>query len=214
MAIVKTFFQVLLLILLVMLATACHDATAGLTADELWKNFLNTLTSPPTVYAWIIIVVFQIFAMKWLGGVWNVIFSIMSFLLLTELVMIAGGLEAAITPRLFTLVKAAGYADITAKFPVIYWLVPVLWLLSCFCAKDQVRVFLTAICCYALWLLLSWLLCIGVDTWLSMGEPQPEKLADTFRMAPWLTSALPACFLLIYALLMAIFEACIKRSKA
>lgn len=214
MAIVKTFFQVLLLILLVMLATACHDATAGLTADELWKNLLNTLTSPPTVYAWIIIVVFQIFAMKWLGGVWNVIFSIMSFLLLTELVMIAGGLEAAITPRLFTLVKAAGYADITAKFPVIYWLVPVLWLLSCFCAKDQVRVFLTAICCYALWLLLSWLLCIGVDTWLSMGEPQPEKLADTFRMAPWLTSALPACFLLIYALLMAIFEACIKRSKA
>ncbi len=214
MAIVKTFFQVLLLILLVMLASACQDAVTGLTTDELWKNFLNTLCSSPAKYAWIIIIALQFYAMKWLGGVWNVIFSLMSFLLLAELVMIAGGLEAAITPKLFALMKAAGYADITVKFPVIYWLVPVLWLLSCFCAKDQVRVFLTAICCYALWLLLSWLLCTGVDTWLSMGRPQPEKLADTFRVAPWLTSALPACFLLIYALMMAIFEACIKRSKS
>ena len=214
MAIVKTVFQILLLILLVMLATACCDATAGLTADELWKNFHNVLTSPPTGYAWIIIIALQFFAMKWLGGVWNVIFSIMSFLLLAELMMIAGGLEMAITSKLFALVKSAGYTDITAKFPVIYWLVPVLWLLSCFCAKDQVRVFLTAICCYALWLLLSWLLCLGVDTWLSMGKPQPENLAETFRTAPWLTSALPACFLLIYALMMAVFEACLKRSKA
>lgn len=214
MAIVKTSSQVLLLILLVMLASACQDAVTGLTSSELWKNFLNMLSSSPAKYGWIIIIALQFFAMKWLGGVWNVIFSIMSFLLLAELVMIAGGLEAAITPKFFELMKAAGYADISVKFPVIYWLVPVLWLLSCFCAKDQVRVFLTAICCYALWLLLSWVLCAGVDTWLSMGRPQPEGLADSFRMAPWLSSALPACFLLIYALMMAIFEACIKRSKS
>lgn len=214
MAIVKTSSQVLLLILLVMLASACQDAVTGLTSSELWKNFLNMLSSSPAKYGWIIIIALQFFAMKWLGGVWNVIFSIMSFLLLAELVMIAGGLEAAITPKFFELMKAAGYADISVKFPVIYWLVPVLWLLSCFCAKDQVRVFLTAICCYALWLLLSWVLGSGVDTWLSMGRPQPEGLADSFRMAPWLSSALPACFLLIYALMMAIFEACIKRSKS
>lgn len=214
MAIVKTSSQVLLLILLVMLASACQDAVTGLTSSELWKNFLNMLSNSPAKYGWIIIIALQFLAMKWLGGVWNVIFSIMSFLLLAELVMIAGGLEAAITPKFFELMKAAGYADISVKFPVIYWLVPVLWLLSCFCAKDQVRVFLTAICCYALWLLLSWILGSSVDTWLSMGRPQPEGLAASFRMAPWLSSALPACFLLIYALMMAIFEACIKRSKS
>ena len=97
MAIVKTSSQVLLLILLVMLASACQDAVTGLTSSELWKSFLNMLSNSPAKYGWIIIIALQFLAMKWLGGVWNVIFSIMSFLLLAELATAGGSWQ--VCPR-------------------------------------------------------------------------------------------------------------------
>jgi hypothetical protein len=46
-----------------------------------------------------------------------------------------------------------------------------------------------------------------------MGEPAPAQLAELFRAHSWLPAALTGLFLLVYALLMAIFESFLRGRK-
>lgn len=209
MKIAKAAFQVLCAVLFTLLVLACSDADRGLTAEGLWNGILSAATEHTEWLMWGAIAALQLVLMRWLGGLWNVVFSLLSVLLMAELIMLAGNLQAAITTPLFNELSAAGAGDIVSRYPVAYWLIPMLWFISCLCAPNQVRVFITAVVCYLLWLFLSWLVTLGVNTWLGMGEPAPAQLASLFSASPWLTAAIPGCFLLIYAELMAIFEACL-----
>lgn len=215
----KAIFQVVCIILFVWVAMACRNGSDGLTSGELWDGLANPGTSGGEVLVWGAIIALQLAVMKWLGGVWNVLFSLLSMLLMGELVMLAAGLPSAITTPVYTELQAVGLADISEKLPILYWLIPTLWLLACLCARDQVRVFITAVVSYLLWLILTLLCNLGVTAWQGTANPAPEQLADVFRNSPWLSAALPGAFLLIYAVLMALFEACIphfsrKKSKA
>lgn len=213
MTMVKAVFQVIFAILFLLLAQVCCNATNGLTTANLIEGLQQVANADNTVLLWGSVVILQLAVMRWLGGVWNVIFSLLSIALMVELVAIAGGVEAAVTAPLYAELKGMGLADITKLYPAAYWLIPTLWLLACLSARDQVRVFITAVVCYLLWLLLTWLGAMGTSTWLSMGEPAPEQLADIARANPWLPSAVPGFFLLVYAELTAIFEACLPHRK-
>ena len=205
----KAIFQVICIVLFVWLVLACRDGSTGMTSAELWENLTQLGPTGGEVLMWGAIIALQLSVMKWMGGVWNILFSLLSMLLMGELVMIAAGLQGAVTTPVYTELQAAGFADIGEKFPVIYWLLPLLWFTACLCARDQVRVFITAIVCYLLWLVLTMLCNLMVTAWLGTTDPAPAQMADVFRNSPWLTAALPGAFLLIYAGLMALFEACI-----
>lgn len=211
MSIVKAIFQILCTLLLVLLVVASQHAVSGFTAGELWGALCSHIRNDHSLLIWTAIIALQLGIMKWQGGLWNIIFCWLSLLLIAGLVMLAAGPSAAVTAPVYAVIESAGYTDVTAKYPLIYWLLPLLWFLACLCAGDQVRVFLTAIICYALWLLLSWLFGLGVQTWLSMGEPAPAQLATLFRNHLWIVSVLPGIFILIYATLVALLEACLSR---
>ncbi len=213
MNIAKAVFRVICAVLFTLLVLACSDACSGLTAGELWSGLKTAATEHHEWLMWSAIAALQLVLMRWLGGLWNVVFSLLSILLMAELVMLAGNLQAAITAPLYAELADAGAGDIVSRYPVAYWLIPVLWFIACLCAPNQVRVFITAVVCYLLWLLLSWLFILGVTTWLGMGEPAPAQLASLFSASPWLTAAVPGCFLFIYAELMALFEACLSSRK-
>ena len=213
MTMVKAVFQVICAILFLWLAQVCSNVASGLTTPGLIEGLQQVVIVNNEVLLWGSVVILQLAAMRWLGGIWNVIFSLLSIALMVELVAIAGGVEAAITAPLFAELKAMGLAELDKHYPVAYWLIPTLWLLACLSARDQVRVFITAVVCYLLWLLFTWLGALGTTTWLSMGEPAPAQLADIARANPWLPSAVPGFFLLVYAELTAIFEACLPHQK-
>lgn len=213
MKILMALFRILCSVLLVLLVLACKDATAGLQAGELWQQLTAHAVSDWQVLAWAAGIALVLSLVRSLDIAWNVIFSALTFLLMTELILIAAGMSAAITPQLYALVDSAGYAGVLNQYPVFWWLIPSLWLLGCLCARNQVAVFLTGVVCYGLWLLLTWLLALGVNTWLSMGEPAPAQLAELFRAHSWLPAALTGLFLLVYALLMAIFESFLRGRK-
>lgn len=213
MKMAKAALQVICTVLFLLLALACCGAADGLTTGELWNTLQESAVSRCNLLMWCGILALQLVLMRWLGGVWNVVFSLLSIALMAELVMLAGGMKAAVTTPLYPLMSDAGLAQLTSAYPVLYWLIPTSWFIACLCARDQVRVFITAVACYLLWLLLTWLLSLGVNTWLGMGEPAPEQLANLFRAYPWLPSAIPGAFLLIYAELMAVLEACLPKIK-
>ncbi|MBQ7023412.1 MAG: hypothetical protein IJN29_07520 [Akkermansia sp.] len=213
MKLAKAALQLICTVLFLLLALSCCGATDGLTTGELWNTLQETAVRHANILLWCGILALQLVLMRWLGGIWNVVFSLLSIALMAELIMLAGGMQAAVTAPCYDLLSEAGLAQLTTAYPVLYWLVPTLWFLACLCAHDQVRVFITAVACYLLWLLLTWLLSLAVNTWLGMGDPAPEHLANLFRAYPWLTSAIPGAFLLIYAELMAVLEACLPKKK-
>ena len=212
MKILVALFRILCSVLLVLLALALQHITRDMTVGDLWQQLTAHAGSDWQILAWAAGAALVLSLIRCLDIVWNVIFSLLTFLLMAYLVLIAAGApDAALTPQLATLLDSAGYIK---QVPDILWLIPVLWFISCLCARNQVAVFLTAVVCYLLWLLLTWLLSLGVDTWLSMGKPSPEMLADLFRGNSWLPAAITGTFLLVYALMMSIFEAFLRRKKA
>lgn len=214
MKILMALFRILCTILLVLLYLACKDAVSGLSADELWQRLTAHAVSDWQILAWAAGISLVLSLVRSLDIVWNVVFSALTFLLMAELVLIAAGLPAAITPHLHAyLAESGNFTGEIGNYPVFWWLIPSLWLVACLCARNQVAVFLTGVVCYGLWLLLTWLLTLGVNTWLSMGEPAPAQLADLFRAHSWLTAALTGTFLLVYALLMAVFESFLRSSN-
>lgn len=210
MKILVALFRILCSVLLVLLALALQHITCSMTFGELWQQITAHANADWQILAWAAGVALVLSLVCCLGIVWNVIFSLLTFMLMAGLVMIAAGPEAAFTPQICKLIDGAGYIK---TIPDVVWLVPILWLVGCLCARNQVSVFLTAVVCYLLWLLLTWLLTLGVNTWLSMGRPAPEMLADLFRGNSWLPAAITGTFLLVYALIMAIFEAFLRRKK-
>lgn len=212
MKILVAIFRILCSVLLVLLALALQHITCGMTVGALWQQLTAHACSDWQILTWAAGVALILSLIRCLDIVWNVIFSLSTFLLMAGLVLIAAvDPEAACTPQLAKLLDAAGYIK---QVPDILWLIPVLWLMGCLCARNQVPVFLTAVVCYFLWLLLTWLLTLGVNTWLSMGKPSPEMLADLFRGNSWLPAAITGTFLLVYALMMSVFEAFLRRKKA
>lgn len=210
MKILVALFRILCSVILVLLALALQHVTCSMTFGELWQQLTAHACSDWQILAWAAGAALVLSLIRCLGIVWNVIFSLLTFLLMAGLVLIAAGPEAAFTPQICKLIDAAGYIK---QMPDILWLIPVLWLVGCLCARNQVSVFLTAVVCYLLWLLFTWLLTLGVNTWLSMGKPSPEMIADLFRGNSWLPAAITGTFLLVYALMMAIFEAFLRRKK-
>ena len=210
MKILVALFRILCSVLLVLLALALQHITCSMTFGELWQQITAHACADWQILAWAAGAALVLSLIRSLGIVWNVIFSLLTFMLMAELVMIAAGPGAAFTPQICKLIDAAGYIK---QMPDILWLIPVLWLVGCLCARNQVSVFLTAVVCYLLWLLFTWLLTLGVNTWLSMGKPAPEMIADLFRGNSWLPAAITGTFLLVYALMMAIFEAFLRRKK-
>lgn len=213
MKLVKAVFQVICAILFLLLVLACSGATTGLTTSDLCESLTKIATPENKILFWGSIILLQLAAMKWIDGLWNIVFSLLSIMLMAELVMIAGGLQPAVSTPLMTELQNIGATGIVKQYPAAYWLIPTLWMIACLCAREQARVFITAVICYLLWLLLTWLGAMGVSTWLSMGEPAPRRLADLLRENPWLTAAVPGFFLLVYAVLTALFETCLPRSK-
>lgn len=210
MKILVALFRILCSVLLVLLVLALQHITCSMTFGELWQQITAHASADWQILAWTAGIALVLSLVRSLGVVWNVIFSLLTFMLMAELVMIAAGPEAAFTPQICKLIDAAGYIK---TIPDVVWLVPLLWLVGCLCARNQVSVFLTAVVCYLLWLLLTWLLTLGVNTWLGMGRPSPEMIADLFRGNSWLPAAITGTFLLVYALMMAIFEAFLRRKK-
>ncbi len=214
MKILMALFRILCSVLLVLLFLACKDVAAGLQAGELWQQLTTHAVSDWQVLAWAAGISLVLSLVRCLDIAWNVIFSALTFLLMAELVLIAAGLPAAITPQLHAyLAEVGNFTGEIGNYPVFWWLVPSLWLVGCLCARNQVAVFLTGVVCYGLWLLLTWLLTLGMNTWLSMGEPAPAQLAELCRAHNWLPAALTGTLLLVYALLMAIFESFLRRRK-
>lgn len=206
---VKAIFQVLCAVILVLVGVAYTMTSPFPTVEEMWSALVNITRHHWQLAFWTAVLALQLVAMKWLGGVWNVLFSLLTVLLMATLVSIAGDFKTALTPQVYEVLQSYTGGNNLVQMLTIF----TLWFLACYCAQDQVKVFVTAVVCYLLWLLLTWLLTMGVNTWLGMGEPAPAQLATLFRNTPWLPAALPGAFLLIYAELMAIFDACFSRRK-
>ncbi len=213
MKILMPLSRIIFTILLVLLVLACQNATTGLQAGELWQQLLAQAEINWQILAWTAGIAIVLSLIRALDIAWNVVFSLLTFALMAELILITAGMEVAITSPLYATIEAAGYTDAMSRFPVYWWLIPTVWLVACLYSRNQVAVFLTGVVCYALWLLLTWLLALTINMWLGMGRPSPESLAELFRNYVWLPSAMTGAFLLVYSLLMAIFESFLRGKK-
>ncbi len=205
--------RIIFTILLVLLVLACLNATTGLQAGELWQQLLAQAEANWQILAWTAGIAIVLSLVRALDITWNVVFCLLTFALMAELILITAGMKAAVTSPLYATIEAGGYTDIMSRFPVYWWLIPTVWLVACLCSRNQVTVFLTGVVCYALWLLLTWLLAATINMWLGMGRPSPESLATLFRNYVWLPSAMTGTFLLVYSLLMSLFEPFLRGKK-
>lgn len=207
----KTFFQVFFLILLVIIGMSCAYGGTRLDSWRLWCGFRITVLDHQQALFWVAAFALQAGLMKWTGAVWNVLFSLMSFLLLAWMVMLTAGQEAAVTSLLYEQMDAVQLGNIASRYPVMLYLVPVLWFIACLCAQEQVRTFCTALICYGLWHALTAACLAGIQSWQAMEQPSCADILQNIACCPWLAAAIPGCFLLLYALLMAAGEAAFPR---
>lgn len=145
-----------------------------------------------------------------LGCVWNGIFCIATYALLVELGLYHIGLSS-LPSSLWPEAAAWGLADFSGSYPILHKGIPLLWLISGLCSTSPIRIALTGLFCYLLWLLASAGF-IGLEQMWHASEnpPFPELLAQ-LREIPWWTAALPGAFLLFYSFFMALFEAMIPK---
>lgn len=144
-----------------------------------------------------------------LGWVWNGLFCIATFALLAECGLYHIGLSA-LPSSLWQEASAWGLADFSASYPILHSAIPLLWLISGLCSTNPIRIALTGLFCYLLWLLLSAGF-IGLEQmWLaSQNPPFPELLAQ-LRQIPWWTAALPGAFLFFYSFFYSLFMALVE----
>lgn len=209
----KTVFQVLFLIILFLIGMSCAYGGARLDAWRLWCGFMETVQGHREMLLWASVIALQFGIMKWTGALWNILFSLMSILLIAWLVMLSAGQEAAVTSVLYDQMDAMLLGNALSRYPALLYLVPVLWFVACLCAQEQVRTFCTALICYGLWHALTAAGTAGLRYWQAMENPPHADALQNFICCPWLTAAIPGCFLLLYALLMAASEAAFPRKR-
>lgn len=209
----KTVFRILCLILLFIAGMACAYGGTRLDSWRLWCGLKITLLDHQQTLLWAAVFALQAGVMKWTGAIWTVLFSLLSFLLLAWMVMLTAGQEAAVTSLLYEQMDAVQLGDVLSRYPVMLYLVPILWFMACLCAREQVRTFCTALICYGLWHALTTACLAGIQRWQAMEQPPCADILQNIACCPWLAAAIPGCFLLLYALLMAAGDAVFPRRK-
>ena len=162
----------------------------------------------------LVIISLQLCLMRWDKGVFNIGLCVLSFLLMTELVYIILGPKIALTAPLQNLLTAEGMPNVLSSFSSLYWLIPVLWMLTLTRAGAQVRIFCTALLSYLAWVILTPLFSEVVEYWKNFGKDVMPQVLDLFRNAPWMESATIGAFFVLYALFISLMEAIFTASKA
>lgn len=210
---VKYLVQAIFLAALALVILACGCGGSSLDAWRVWCGLKIAVSDHGGALLWAAAFALQLAAMKWTGAVCNAIFSLLSFALMAWLVLLAAGQEAAVTPTAYEQMTAAGLGEIAAMYPALHWLLPALWLAACLCAQEQMRTFCTAIACYGLWQALTAACVAGLRYWEGMDAPPCADILRNVACCPWLAALLPGCFLLVFALLMAVSEAIFPHSR-
>lgn len=211
--VIKPAAQIFCLILLAVIAQACISGGSSLDAWRVKCGLEIVAEEQRGMIFWVGVIALQLVAMQWAGAIWNVLLSLLTIILTAGLVMLAVSQKAAVTPVLYEQMNAFRLGDLLSLYPAALWLVPTMWFIACLCAQEQVRTFCTAIICYGLWLALSAACFIGLQHWQAMDNPPMADILRNFTCCPWLASALPGVFLLLFALLMALTEGLIPRKR-
>lgn len=141
-----------------------------------------------------------------LGCVWNGIFCIASFALLAEVGLYHIGFSA-LPESLRQMAASLGLGELSSSYPVLHIGLPLLWLVSGLCSTNAIRIALTSICCYLLWLLCAAGLSGLAQMWETMQNPPFPDLLAQLKELRWWTAALPGTFFFFYAFFMSLFEA-------
>ncbi len=141
-----------------------------------------------------------------LGCVWNGIFCIASFALLAEVGLYHIGLSA-LPESLRQMASCLGLGELSSSYPVLHSGIPLLWLVSGLCSTHAIRIALTSLCCYLLWLLCAAGLSGLAQMWETMQDPPFPDLLALLKEVRWWTAALPGAFFFFYAFFMSLFEA-------
>ena len=155
----------------------------------------------------LVIISLQLSLMRWDKGVFNVALCVLSFALMAELVCIILGPKIGLTAPLQHLLMTEGIPNAPATFSSLYWLIPVMWMLTLTKANAQVRIFCTAMICYLAWIVLTPLFCELVDFWKNYSSDVMPQVLDIYRNAAWMESVTIGGFLLMYALFISLMEA-------
>lgn len=208
----KPIFQVLCLILFAVVGMSCVLGGTSLDCWRLWCGLQETFSSHRMDLLWAAALSLQLTLIKGTNAVWNLLFCLLSILFAAWLVTLAAGQGCALTSPLQEQLNAHMSGNLADSYPSALWLLPLLWFICCLCAKNQVRIFCTALLCYALWLGITALGMHGVQAWQAMENPPQADLLLSFTCCPWLIPAIPGLFLLIFALLMSLAEAFLPAS--
>lgn len=213
-------FRVVFSIVL-LLATASYLQVAPTIT---FGDFCNTITADSIIGMFngvnavtiglIVILLLGIFSFtRILEAAWNILFcaSIISLL--------AGGMYALFGPGI-ALPHAIYHNDAVNQFcqAMLTYQVPIALLILIFiagwlCSAACIRVALTAAISYGLWYGVSELFTYIVYLWSNASEPAMPEALNMIQASPWIVSAVPAAFFLIYAILMAFFETFITHTS-
>ncbi|MBQ3524705.1 MAG: hypothetical protein IJA63_00380 [Akkermansia sp.] len=192
--------------IVLIIAACCAGAQNGLSHAGFFRGIHALICDYPEQAIGLLIICLQLVAMRWAGGVLNILLSLASVLLMAEFVHIILGPAIAFTGPIQALATSSGYPQLLSSFAALYWLIPVVWLLCLFSATAQVRIFCTAIVCYFLWLVLTPFFYKLLNLWQEAQEPVMPQVLDLFRNLDWMGSAFVGGFLLTFALIMSLID--------